>query len=155
VGLFDKLFGRKKESQNAEPEKATQYVAGDAVSSTKAGKAKSDGKDQATAAVAASMSNKSSTQAAGTVEPSPSDSAEQQPSNAADQETTSQPEAEAVSQAGAPDESAEASHNSHPSPGIAATVVCSGCGRDLPVPLPGHPTTIVCPFCTAQTDYTP
>ncbi|MCD6497685.1 MAG: hypothetical protein J7M25_05180 [Deltaproteobacteria bacterium] len=144
MGLFDKLFGRKKDSPAASPQEPEPAAAGEVTPSTDAREPKTEDRHQDTSDVVESQAVESDKQAT-------TDASDEPASVATAEETATEAAAEEAEK----NEPAEAAGNTNPPHMAAATIVCSGCGRDLPVPLPGHPTTIVCPFCTAQTDYTP
>ncbi len=153
MGLFDKLFGRKKPKDADESETAREV---EQPAPPEAPRVEPQAPPRATEAAQPQPEPEAP---AATPEPQESTASEPAPAEpeAAPAETLPEArEAPEPAQKEAPAPAARLSSGSHRAvSGERATVTCAGCGRELPVPLPGHPTRITCPFCATQTDYKP
>ncbi len=153
MGLLDKLFGKKKSS---EPKSQQEEDRADQPKETIADQADVESEEPPRTTAVAS-------------EPEPTPEPESTPTGSQDTEASaSAGNAEATapspekSPTGEPEQSgseAESQPAEEPeqeaAPEPANTIECTGCGRQLPIPLPGHPAKITCPFCATENEYRP
>lgn len=144
MGFLGKIFGKK------DKKKGKDQPAGGAAA--KKEKAAAPARKAAPEPEEAKPSKKSSTEsgefsavAAGATEPSEQDSAAKVEVNL-DSDTGGPAPAKS---------SATGRLSSGNMPAIPNSVTCAGCQKELPVPLVGHATTVICPFCTTPTEYNP